>query len=251
MVELIVLSEDEGDEPPKNMTGNIQFSERATVNPSASDNTKQHLKRPYKLVLVDSRRCPRMPRPRYLPIATPHHEVLSRPVEESCGQSVSFLDSKGVHMPVEALRPSREVEDEEDDPDYEDVRPTKRRRTGEEKVPKKHGRLTAPDWEVVRNGCGCRQTEKGATLSAQTVIDRKEARDYVKRMTANVDWEGILRHFETLNFSAATSHASHNNQQGIDTKPRHGQSQANRLKQYWHRVLMKSVLKMDVNALKR
>ncbi len=250
MVELIVLSEDEGDELPKNMTGSTEISERARDNPSASDSTKKHLKRPYKLVLVDSSQCPRMPRPRYLPIITPH-EVLFGPVKETCGQSVGSLDCKGVLIPAEALRPPNEIEDEEEDPDYEDVRPTKRRRTGERKVPKKHGRLTAPDWEVVRNGCGGRHSEKGGTLSAKTVIDRKEARDCVKRMTANVDWEGILRHFETLNFSAATSNAGDMNQQGIGIKPRHGQSQANRLKQYWQRVLTKSVLKMDVNAMKQ
>lgn len=250
MVEIIVLSEDEDDELPKSMTGSTGTSERDKDHPRASDNTKQHHNRPYKLVLVDSRRCPRMPRPRYLPITLPH-EVLSGPVEDDCDQPVGSLDCRGVHVPAEALGPLREIEDEEGDPDYEDVRPSKRRRTGEKKVPKKHGRLTAPDLEVVRSGCGGRHCEKGATLLAKSVVDRKEARDYVKRMTANVDWEGTLRHLETLNLSATTPSAGNMNQQRIDVKSRHGQSQANRLKQYWQRILVKSVLKTDVNAMKQ
>lgn len=243
MVEIIVLSEDEADELPKNITGSTESSKRVP------DNTGQDHKRPYKLVLVDSRRCPRMPRPRYLPITLPH-EVSPLAVEEICGQPVGSSDCKGVHMPAEALRSPREIEDEEEDPDYEDVRPTKRRRTGERKVPKKHGRLTAPDWEVVRNGCGGRHSEKGATLPAKAAIDRKEARGYVKRITANVDWEDILKHLETLDFTAATPKSGHMNRQRVDTKAKPGPSQANRLKQYWQKVLMKSVLKMDVNAIK-
>ena len=250
MVEIIVLSEDEADELPKNMTGSTESSERLPDSPGASDKTKQDHKRPYKLVLVDSRRCPRMPRPRYLPITLPH-EVSPGAVEEGCRQSIGSLDCKGVHMPAEALRSPRDIEDEEGDPDYEDVRPTKRRRTGEKKVPKKHGRLTAPDWEVVRNGCGGRHSEKGATLPAKAAIDRKEARDYVKKMTANVDWEDILRHLETLNFTAATPNAGHMNRQRVDVKAKPGPSQANRLKQYWQKVLMKSVLKVDGNAIKQ
>lgn len=245
MVEVIVLSDDEGDEVPNDLVQSTRVSKRTTSNSNLPSAVKQDQKRPYKIVLVDSRRCPLMPRPRYLPIAfgqDPFPEI----VRDSHRQSLGSTDN---NTSAEAVRSPAEIADEEEDPDYQDVRPTKRRRTGAKKVPKKHGRLTAADWDIVRNGgAGVRHPQNRPTLPAKAVSDRKEARDYVKRLTANVDWEEILRHLEMLRLNAAKSNAGETDQNKHTVKPRRGLSQANRLKQYWQSVLMKSMLKMHVDC---
>jgi len=247
MVEVIILSDDEGDSTPHYPVGNTQLSARPKSDLSALSAVNTSQKRPYKLVLVDSRRCPQMPRPRYLPI-TVDHEPFSDVAQDSYKLSLDTL----CNTSAEPVRSPARIEDEDGDPDYEDVRPTKRRRTGEKKVPKKHGKLTAPDWDVVRNGgAGVKHSQNRPTPPAKVVSDRKEARDYVKRLTANVDWEDILKHLEVLRLNMTKLEAAEANQnQPTTVKARRGPSQANRLKQYWQGVLTKSVLKMDLESSK-
>jgi hypothetical protein len=245
MVEVIILSDDEGDSTPRYLVESTQISATPTNDLSAQSAVQQHQKKTYKLVLVDSRRCPQMPRPRYLPI-TINQEPFTDVARDSHKQSLH----SSCNIPAESVRSLARIEDEDEDPDYEDVRPTKRRRTGEKKLPKKHGKLTAPDWDIIRNGgAGARQPQNRPTLPTKVVSDRKEARDYVKRLTANVDWEEILRHLEMLRLNTAKADAGEADQNDKPpAKPRRGPSQATRLKQYWQGVLTKSVLKMDVDC---
>jgi hypothetical protein len=247
MVEFIIVSDDEGDSTPHSPVGSTQLSAIPTSNLSGLSAVNQSQKRPYKLVLVDSRRCPQMPRPRYLPIIV-DQEPFSDVARDSHKQS---LDAS-CHKSAEPVRCPARIEDEDGDPDYEDVRPTKRRRTGEKKVPKKHGKLTAPDWDIVRNGgAGVGRSQNRPRLPGKVVSDRKEARDYVKKMTANVDWEDILKHVEVLRLNMTKEDAAGEADQSKPTvKSRRGPTQANRLKQYWQGVLTKSVLKMDVDCSK-
>ena len=245
MVEFIVLSDDECE--PNQASKNTSKSESGKDDLILPNNVAQDQKRPYKLVLVDSRRCPRMPRPKYLPI-TIAYEPWSGAVQDSLGQSLGKLDRENMSMSADVVWSAAEMQDDEEDPDYEDVRPMKRRRTGEKKAPKKHGKLTAPDWDVVRNGgTGHKPSEQRPTLPAKAVSCRKEARDYVKRLTANVDWEDILRHVEILRSNAAKLSAGGAAQEKPNVRTRRDRSPANKLKQYWQGVLTKSMLKLDVD----
>jgi hypothetical protein len=246
MVEVIILSDDESDSTPHFPLGSTQLSARPTSDLSASSAVNTSQKRPFKLVLVDSRRCPLMPRPRYLPIPI-DHEAFSDVAQDSNKLSLRASCSKF----VEPVRSSGRIEDEDEDPDYEDVRPNKRHRTGEKKMPKKHGKLTAPDWDIVMNGgVGGRNSQNRPNLPTKVVSNRKEARDYVKRLTANVDWEDILKHLEVVRMNTTKVDAGEAGQNKPNVKSRRGPSQANRLKQYWQGVLTKSVLKMDVDCSK-
>lgn len=252
MVEVITLSDDEGE--TNRTSKRTQICAGSPSNPKGRQPTVQDRKRPHKLVLVDSRQCSRMPRPRYLPIAIPN-EPLCPVLRNAYGQPSSALERKEqnkISSSVELARSGDEIDDdEEDDPDYEDLRPLKRRKHGVKKSPKKHGRLTNPDWEIVRNGEGrIGPTTKNPIFPGRGFSEPKDARDYVKKLTANVDWENILRHLETLRMSAVKSDSGI-----IDVKkgpaiPRRVQSPANRLKQYWQGVLTKSVLKMDADCSK-
>lgn len=177
-----------------------------------------------------------MPRPRFLPI-------------QSAQESSENLDANVATPSAGGRRSGGEVDDDdEEDPDYEDLRPVKRRRTGVKRIPKKHGRLTAPDWEIVRNReVGNRWPQEQDNLPAFAVLDRKGARTYVKRLTANVDWEGILQHFEKLKLSEAQRGQHQPIQSTTNGTPRRKPNPANQLKQYWQGVLTKSILRMDGN----
>ena len=62
--------------------------------------------------------------------------------------------------------------------------------------------------------------EKRPILPATAVPDRKRARDYVKRLTANVDWEEILRHLETMRVGEANGGQDEADQEKTNGKPR-------------------------------
>jgi hypothetical protein len=245
MAEVVVLSDDEGE------TSLVAERTRILVKRRSDTNTlkavRQDQVKPYKLVLVDSRRCPQMPRPRFLPITLPH-EAVSGVVWDHCGQSSSIPDPEEVNTLANAVTSAAETDDDEEDSDYEDVRPLKKRRTGGKKMPKKHEKLIAPDWEVVWNGeAGAR---KRPMPPAAAMLDRKEARDYVKRLTANIDWGNILRHLEMLKLTAAKLGPGEMEPERTSNKPGRGPSQATRLKQYWQNVMTNSVMKMDVGRNK-
>lgn len=174
-----------------------------------------------------------MPRPRFLPIT-------------STQDGSADTDSNVALLPEEGKRSAMEIDDDEEDPDYQDLRPTKRRRTGEKNAPKKHGKLSVPDWEIV-TGREARlgQPETRNALPVWAVPDRKEAREYVKKLTAKVDWEGILRHMEKLRLSEVNEGQDGPSRPTANGKPRRNQNPANRLKQYWQGVMTKSILKMD------
>lgn len=243
MVEVIVLSDDEGEAELPSQSS--QAPEKLTCHSNAPRAVEQNPRRLYKLVLVDSRRCPRMPRPKFLPI-TWSQEAPSV-VSEGYSEQFSGLPCRNRVTPsAEFVAPVLEEGDDEEDSDYEDLRPLKRRRTGIKKMPKKHGRLTAPDWEIVRNGAA----GLGPFFPPKAASDRKEAREYVKRLTANVDWEDTLRRLEMLRLSAVQSGQSGTGQQGASNRPRRVPCPAKRLKQYWQGVLTKSVLKMDISSEK-
>jgi hypothetical protein len=233
MVEVIVLSDDEGESNlPMPSTRPL---ERDMSCPNLPPSDMQKLKQPYKLVLVDSRRCPRMRRPRFLPI-------------KSAQQSTGNLDENVATTTTADMRPAMDVDDEEEDPNYEDLRPRKRRRTGVKSMPKRHGRLIAPDWDIVRNEeAGFRQPDKRTILPAIAVSGRKGAREYVKTLTANVDWEGMLRHLGKMRLNEATGGSGIPLPEPTNGKPRRSRNPANRLKQYWQGVLTKSILKMDAD----
>lgn len=247
VVEVIVLSDSEGevDHSPRG----ARLFYQTESHPNVPNGVTKVPKKPYRLVLVDSRRCPRMPRPRFLPISLAH-EASTGALLGNHGQTSDGTGPDWENMTPSAapLRCGAEIDNEEEDPDYEDLRLSKRRRTDIKRVPKKHGKLTAPDWEVIRNreGGGGR-AEKRPILPAKAVSGRKEARDYVKRLTANVDWENILRHLEMLRLTAEKPGHSEIDPGNANSKPRRGPSQVNRLKQYWHGVLTKSLLKMDAD----
>ncbi len=248
MAEVIVLSDDE--EGPDVGVGSTWSPETGTGGRILPNAVRQDQKKPYRLVLVDSRRCPRMPRPRFLPI-TSAHEALSRDVRANDDQSSQNSGRENMKSSADGVRATMEVDDEEEDSDYEELPPLKRRRTGMKKGPKKHGKLTAPDWEVVRHGeVGAKHGEMRPSFPAKAVSGRKKAREYVKRLTADVDWEDMLRHLEMLRLNIAKSSPGEPEQEKTNSKPRRIPSQAIRLKQYWQSVLMKSVLKMDADGSK-
>jgi hypothetical protein len=245
MVEIVVLSDDEGETSP--VAGRTRVLVKRPGDTNTPKSVRQDQMRPYKLVLVDSRRCPQMPRPRFLPITLPH-EAVSGVVRDRCGQSSSIPDPEEVNTLANAVPSAAEIDDDDEDSDYEDVRPLKRRRTGGKKMPKKHGKLTAPDWEVVRKGeAGVRRRPMPPAVA---MLDRREARNYVKRLTANLDWGDILRHLEMLKLAAARLGPGEMEPERTSKKPRRGPSQATRLKQYWQNVMTNSVMKMDVGCNK-
>jgi hypothetical protein len=248
MVEVICLSDDEAES--ENVAGSARSPGKLLDSLDFLDADQPDLKRPYRLVLVDSRQCPLMPRPRFLPIAFAN-DASSAAVQEQQNRPSGNAGHENTRTFAEEVRSTAEVDDDEEDPDYEDLRPLKRRKTGLKRVPKKHGKLTAPDWEVVTNGdAGPRRPLQQSILPARNVSNRKEARDYVKRLTANVDWEDILRHVEMLRPAEAKPIPDVKLQETTGVKPRRGPSQANRLKQYWQGVMVKSVLKMDADCSK-
>jgi hypothetical protein len=233
MVEVIVLSDDEDQAPLPVL--DIPPTDVNTSTPEPLTNVVQKPKRPYKLFLVDSRRCHRMPRPRFLPVALAQGRI-------------SGWQQEAVHTSAGATRSAAEIDDEDEDPDYEDIRPVKRRRTGTKKILKKHGKLAAPDWEVVRDGeAGGRHSKKRPVSPVCFTGDRKEARGYVKRLTANVDWEEILKHLHKMKLCEVEGGIGRVDQARTNIKERRTPNPANRLKQYWQGVLTKSMLKMDAD----
>ena len=231
MVEIIVLSDDEG-EPDLPISPTQPPRREASCQTSRQCDVEKQ-QRPYRIILLDSRRCPRMPRPRFLPV-------------QSAEKSTANLDENVASTAIEGRRSGMDVDDDEEDPDYEDLRPAKRRGTGVKRIPKRHGRLMAPDWEIVENGkVGTRQLQEQDMLPALPMLDRKGARTYVKRLTANVDWEGILRHFEKLKSSEAQGSQRELSQKIMSGTPRRKPNPANQMKQYWQGVLAKSILRMS------
>lgn len=244
MVEVIVLSDDEDDS--QHGMESTRKLERWKCDPNVPNAVGLDRRRTYKLVLVDSRGCSRMPRPRYLPISFAH-KASPRTARDSSNPMQEDMSTS-----EEAKRSAGEIYDEEEeDSDYEDVRPAKRRKTALKKEPKRHGKLIAPDWEVVRNGeVGVRNLDWRPMPLGKAASDRKKARAYVKKLTANVDWEYSLRQLEMLKSPPASSGLDETNGAKIDVRPRRGPSQANRLKQFWHNVLTKSVLRMHNDGSK-
>lgn len=247
MLEVIVLSDDEAEPNVRVESPRATGMETNDLSLNFPKGFRQDQKKPYKLVLVDSQRCPQMPRPRFLPIGFAHGASPAI-AQDHHRQPSPNVQKNTVGTMAEGVPSATEMDNDEKDSDYEDTRPLKRRRTGMKKIPKRHGRLTAPDWEVVRNGdAGIRTSEKRPIFPARPMSDKKEARAYVKRLTADVDWEDMLRHLERLRLKAAESAPGENGEKKTDGKARRGPSQANILKQYWQNVLMKTVLKMHVD----
>lgn len=248
MVEIIVLSDDEDSYHSAHGT---RVLETSASTPNLQHALGNDRKRNFKLVLVDSRQCPRMPRPRFLPVRL-SHEALPEVAQVHSRQIQGNSDRRDKDAAAEAVGAAgsaAEIDDEEADPDYEDVRPAKRHRAGVNKMPKKHGKLTAPDWEVVRNGkSGHGNLKRKYMLPAGAAYDRKEAKDYVKRLTANMDWEDIFRHLGMLRVTAERTGRGGTNQEIINDKPRRGSSQANQVKQYLQNALTNSVVRMNLDA---
>jgi hypothetical protein len=241
MVDVIVLSDDENDEKVLSLQPQGKDKINISTGPLQIHGLKRKALR--KLVLVDSRRCHRMPRPRFLPITSSLEVAISDP-----NIKVPFPEPSDRHAPRldETPRSAAEMDDEEIDPDYKDEPPPKRRRTGTKRVPKKHGKLAPPDWEVIR-GAPRASSEAGvrSSMLPTSVLDRKEASDYVKKLTANLDWEGIVRHLAKLRLDDAKSGPGDRDLADSGSKSRKKPDAAARLKRYWQTILTKGILKMD------
>lgn len=250
MVEIFVLSDDEdGGSSNHGIEGDGGVSD---VGPSTLNHPGAQVghepKRVCKLVLVDSRQCPWMPRPRFLPIGGAH-EAVRQVVPHHSSLTQSIPEQREINASARAVASAAEIDDEEADPDYEDARPPKRRKTSVKKVPKRHGKLTTSDWEVVRMGNMAVEGTGRKKMPPQPIVyDRRKARNYVKKLTANIDWEETLRHLGTLKLATEESRPGERPQEMTQGKPRRGPSQANRLKQYLQKTLTNRVVEMNVGA---